>query len=167
MGVVQLVPPGSGPADLAASRFLLVQRPPEGLLAGESGGRAGLSAGTMAWAAAAACCAAGGPALHGCSRLCASCCSTVETRKHQACARLLCALADSPPSPLPPQSLLAGLWEFPLQPVAAEAKKSELKEAVGGYVSSLLGVDLGEGGGASAGEAGGCGGSPGDQGAGG
>lgn len=36
VAVVQLVPPGAsaGSADLAASRFLLVQRPPSGLLAG-------------------------------------------------------------------------------------------------------------------------------------
>ena len=34
VAVVQLAPPGASPADLPATHFLLVQRPPAGLLAG-------------------------------------------------------------------------------------------------------------------------------------
>lgn len=45
VGVVQLVPPGRQPQDLASSSFLLTQRPKSGLLAGAwPGGRLGARA---------------------------------------------------------------------------------------------------------------------------
>jgi A/G-specific adenine glycosylase len=60
----------------------------------------------------------------------------------------------------PPGGLLAGLWEFPLQPVGAEAGGGEVRGVMDAYLEELLGARL-----VAGGEEGGGGGGGGEEGA--